>query len=146
MKKVTMYEAFDGEKFDTEEECLEYERKYFPSQEGLDGLLMLDSKTIFIMKDPEKSYYDYYNELKWFVVTEATDEAFACIKNILDSGPYIYPDPIIEGHIYTWDTDNGWYDFSEKFCQLKEDADIILNAIDFGKQLKAQIKQNEETT
>lgn len=59
MKKVTIYEAFDGEQFNTEKECLEYERNNYPSEEGMNGLLLFDVNTILMIKELDKTYYDY---------------------------------------------------------------------------------------
>lgn len=65
------------------------------------------------------------------MVTKATEESLVCLHNILESGPYKYPDSIVEGHIYKFSDQDGWVDFSEEFCQMKEAVDIIMNAIEF---------------
>lgn len=146
MEQVTVYRAFDGKRFDTEEECLEYERDNYPSSEGLNGLLLFNENTILMIKEPGKTYYDYYVDLGWFVVTKATEESLACLRNILDCGPYKHPDHIVEGHIYKWTDRDGWYDYSKEFCQIKEAVDIIISTVEFNKDLRKLIEQNSEST
>lgn len=144
MEKVTMtvFKATDGTQFDTEEECLEYEGNNLPSSEGLNGLMLFDEKTLLISFKHDLTYSYLYDKMQFFVIVNKTEESLACLRNILAQGPYDCPDPIEEGRIYAWSGRDGWYDYSEKFCQMKETVDIIIDSIEFRKQLLAQTKEN----
>lgn len=131
MEQVTVYRAFDGKQFDTEKECLEYERDILPQCDTMKNLLLFDKEANLILFQPGITYSYLYDNMQFFVVTNKTEESLACLHNILNQGPYDCPDPIEEGRIYRWNDRDGWVDISEELYQIKEAVDIIINAIEF---------------
>lgn len=146
MEQITVYRAFDGEQFDTEEECLEYEQNSLPKYDAMMNLLLFDEETLLIPFQPGMTYSELYDKMQFFVVINKTEESLACLHNILDQGFYSYPDTIEEGHVYTWSNRDGWYDYSEKFCRMKETVDIIISTVEFNKDLRKRIEQTTEST
>lgn len=146
MEQVTVYRAFDGKQFDTEEECLEYEQDSMPQYDAVMNLLLFDKDTILIPFEPSMTYSFLYDNTQFFVIINKTEESLACLHNILDQGPYEHPDPIEEGHVYAWSNSDGWYDYGEKFCQMKETVDIIISTVEFNKDLRKRIEQTTEST
>lgn len=143
MEQITVYKAFDGEQFDTAKECLEHEQNSLPQYDAMMNLLLFDKDTILIPFTPGITYSYLYNNVLFFIIVNKTEESLACLRNILAQGPYDCPDPIEEGHVYTWSNRDGWYDYSEKFYQMKETVDIIVNAmIKFRKELTSQNKES----
>lgn len=146
MEQVTVYRAFDGKQFDAEEECLEYERNILPQCNAMKNLLLFDEETLLIPFEPDMTYSDLYDKTQFFVITNKTGESLACLQHIIDQGPYDCPDPIEEGHVYTWSNSVGWYDYGEEFCQMKETVDIIISTVEFNKDLRKRIEQTTEST
>lgn len=142
MEQSTVYKAFDGEQFDTEVECLEYERNNMPQYDAMANLLLFDKDTILISFEPGMTYSYLYDNIEFFVVVNKTEESLACLYNIINQGPYDCPDPIEEGRIYAWSNRDGWFDCGEKFRQMKETVDIIIDSIEFRKKLLVQTKEN----
>lgn len=146
MEQVMVFKAFDGKQFDTEEECLEYERDILPQNDAMRNLLLFDEEALLIPFEPGMTYSYLYDETQFFVIVNKTEESLACLHRILDQGPYDCPDQIEEDHVYAWSDSDGWYDYSKKFCQMKETVDIIISTVEFNKDLRKRIEQTTEST
>lgn len=110
------------------------------------NLLLFDEEALLILFEPSMTYSFLYDETQFFVIVNKTEESLACLNHIFDQGPYDCPDPIEEGHIYAWSNSDGWYDYSEKFCRMKETVDIIISTVEFNKDLRKRIEQTTEST
>ena len=63
MKKIVIYEAFDGEKFDTEEKCREYEVGALNCMEEIFDKVQLFDDFMRILVAPEENNVDKYMDI-----------------------------------------------------------------------------------
>lgn len=129
MTEIKMYKALDGEIFGTLVECLKYEEENFPSKDALEKIYLFDNeladiKAIYKSND-WLSYSNIYDNLHWFIIKNLDDDSLNCIKDILECGPYSYPEEFVEGDIYTWSDIDGWYNYSAKFREMKDNLKLI---------------------
>lgn len=125
MEQITMYKAKDGETFETLEECLEHERQTYPLDGGLNDLCLWDQDMRPIVLDGTRSYDELYDNLQWFMLKKITYSSLDCIMRILAEGCYSYPKEFVEGDVYTWADTTGWYNYSKKFREMKDNLEII---------------------
>lgn len=129
MKEVTVYEAFNGRKFDTEQSCKEYELQikcfnvfdkvffwgeYKESLQFIDNLKTLERNLEMF----ERAYYEA--EYLCFKNEEAITAVREYFEYFTDYGFPFYNDKVIAGDIYKYHRNgDGWKNFSEK---VREDS------------------------
>lgn len=130
MEQITIFKAFDGTLFDTEEECLEYEGQNYPSDDGLKYIYLWDENMRPIVLDTDGifSYAILYERTHWFILKKINNSSVECITRILETGHYPYPEEFIEGDVYAWSKD-GWYNYSAEFREIKDNLEIIHGSI-----------------
>ena len=117
MRKVEYWVAEDGEEFDTEKECYDYEHKYDNLANAITLFKNEDTileKTSNFKNDLEIAYGFYVPS---YEVAEALKHFFDYngMENPWDNWNNL---PLQAGH-YTWEND-GWHCLEEEICRLEK--------------------------
>ena len=119
MKKIIKFESCDGEIFDTEEECREHEKEFYPD---FSGFTCLDKDMQLLMLDPENR-----NDLEWmynnadYICIHDFEEAEPGLTKLFNCGPFTLKeaDLICEG-FYMWDKDSeAWIDIDDQILKYR---------------------------
>lgn len=127
MKIVCTYIADDGEEFETESECREYEQSLVCANEGIAAF----DKNLNYIATPTPSDWE---ENVWFMkildgeqadrlMTWVYDQCGICMDGL--------PDHLTAGDVWAWTERNGgeWYKPLERYAELKRIADAIEKAV-----------------
>lgn len=122
MRVEITYFSDDDEEFDTEEECLEYERGL---KENFNSLIFFDEKMKLIEK-PDLTNVE--SDAYYFYISDDAEKAKAAIDWIdyQTENLKVY-DPICQGHFYGYSNDDG--DFRDLTKRLSDLA-CIIDALD----------------
>lgn len=108
-----IYQAFDGENFSSEKECLAYEEKE-KLQEVINAVVILDyDKNILPHAEMGKQVFQlgYYVALK-------SKRAAEIIGELAEKAGYQFPN--VEGFYYYDEEDNEFYELNQKIKELEE--------------------------
>ena len=119
MEIKNIYVSYDGKEFETEEECLEYER--MGESEGAVKLFNADGHEC-LETDPVERY-----ERADYIYVLDEEKADAYFNRIQEYSGYTVPYDAKVGHIYAYDVDDcDYYDLMERVEKLMALRDRIM--------------------
>ena len=118
------YIACDGEEFETEEECLQYERGIL----GHKGILFFDSERNVIENDDPVLKY----ELSLYIYIVDKDQAKVYFEWLNNYAGYNYGDDFETGHVYMYNT---------RTCEYEDLAEKINELIGFENDIFGHVKE-----
>ena len=119
MKKIIKYESCDGEIFDTEEECREHEKEYYPR---FSGFTCLDKDMQLLMLDPENGH-----DLEWmyinsdYICIHDFEEAKPGLTKLFNCGPLTLEEAgFVYNGYFMWDKDTEmWTNIDDKILEYR---------------------------
>lgn len=122
MTTKIIYIAEDGEEFETEEECLAYER----NRDASGAILMFDSDRQIL--DDADSVKAFENAMYLYIINVERAKKF--FDFVGEDYGYIVPDEVIEHGLYAFDDDphcQSYYELSDRIAELEVARDELLD-------------------
>lgn len=127
MEICKIYISDDGEEFDSEEECLEYENKI----NSFDSVLLFDSKKNLIKNKISEIAY----ERAFYIYVLDTKRAKTFLEWIHSESGYAVPDYIRAGELYFYDeSTNKFKSYTNIVIELAKTKSQILAQVDAAKK------------
>lgn len=124
MTQRIIYIADDGEEFETEEECMAYER----CKTGLPGILGFDDDGVY--QDPEETDADSaFNDSQYVFITNA-EQAVETLKFVRDLYGYEVPTMFQTGDLMHYDgEEDKWENVIDKYISTTETLTVLFESI-----------------
>ena len=117
------YIACDGEEFETEQECLEYEK----SMDSTDCLMMFDNDLNVLRDEDQGRNAEYSN----YIYILDAEKAMKFFKWASINYGYTFPDNVETGRLYSYDDrSDSWEDMNEKVDMLVKRRDYLLKKVE----------------